>query len=155
MALEIERKFLVRGDFRASATSSQHVVQGYLCPGKGRNVRVRLQEERGFITVKGPVSASGMSRFEWEHPISADEARALLELCDPGRIDKTRHLVPVGAHVFEVDEFHGENQGLVVAEIELSAENEPFERPPWLGPEVTGDPRYYNAALAKRPFTRW
>lgn len=155
MAQEIERKFLVRGDFKPSVTSSKRIVQGYLSSVPERTVRVRIAGDRGVITVKGMSSESGASRFEWEKEIPVSEAGALLELCESGVIDKIRHLVPVGNHVFEVDEFHGDNEGLVIAEIELSSEDEFFERPVWLGEEVTGDPRYYNSMLMKHPCKLW
>ena len=155
MLLEIERKFLVCGDYKASAYKSLRISQGYLCSDPARTVRVRLKDDKGFLTVKGAGDESGMSRFEWEKEISADDAKALLEICEPGAIDKTRHLVKAGDHTYEVDEFHGDNEGLTVAEIELSDETEDFERPSWLGKEVTGDAKYYNSALAKHPFKTW
>lgn len=155
MSQEIERKFLVCGDFKSEATGAERIAQGYLNSAPERTVRVRLKDGRGFITVKGTSSESGASRFEWEKEIPADEALDLLGLCEQGVVDKTRHLVPVGRHIFEVDEFHGENEGLTVAEVELSSEDESFDRPSWLGEEVTGDPRFYNSALAKRPFKTW
>lgn len=155
MAVEIERKFLVAGDWKPSAFRSFRITQGYICNGCGRTVRVRLRDTQGFLTIKGPSADGGLSRFEWEKEISKDDALALLQLCDSGFIDKTRHLVRAGAHVFEVDEFHGDNQGLVVAEVELSRPDEPFERPEWLGAEVTGERRYYNAQLCKHPYREW
>ena len=157
MALEIERKFLITGDFRADACGATRITQGYLCSTPERTVRVRVKGEKGFLTVKGKGNASGAARFEWEHEIPAEDARALLSLAEPGVIDKTRYLVPNtdGIHTWEVDVFHGENEGLVVAEIELADEHEPFHKPAWLGQEVTGDPRYYNAALARNPFKNW
>ena len=155
MAQEIERKFLVAGDFRPYVSSSKRIVQGYLSSAPERTVRVRVAGDRGFITVKGISSESGASRFEWEKEIAVPEAEALLDLCEPGVIDKVRHLVPVGDHVFEVDEFHGENEGLVMAEVEFSAEDEEFVKPDWLGEEVTGDARYYNSMLMKNPFRLW
>lgn len=155
MLVEIERKFLVAGDFRADAVFSSHIAQGYLCADGRRTVRVRLRDDRGFLTVKGPSSADGLSRFEWEKEITADEARLLLPLCLPGSIEKRRWIVPVGRHTFEVDEFAGANAGLLVAEVELSSPDEAFERPAWLGREVTGHGRYYNSALTVRPFCRW
>ena len=155
MAQEIERKFLVSGDYKASAYKASRISQGYLCSDPARTVRVRLKDGKGFLTIKGAGDESGMSRFEWEKEISADDAKALLEICEPGVIDKTRHLVKVGGHTYEVDEFHGDNEGLTVAEIELSDEAEAFERPSWLGKEVTGDARYYNSALAKHPYKDW
>jgi adenylate cyclase len=155
MAQEIERKFLVRGAFQDQVTRSTRIVQGYLSSVPERTVRVRIKGEKGFLTIKGVGNASGASRFEWEREIPAAEAEQLLAICEPGVIDKVRHLVPVGAHTFEVDEFHGHNEGLVVAEVELGAEDEHFERPAWLGDEVTGDARYYNSMLMKQPYTTW
>lgn len=160
MALEIERKFLVTGDYRAVAASHTRIVQGYICSDRGRTVRVRLRstddEGRGYLTIKGPSSDNGLSRYEFEKEITIDEALSLLSLCQPGIIDKVRWLVPMpDGHTFEVDEFHGENEGLVMAEVELSAPDEPFLRPDWLGEEVTGDRRYYNSQLRQHPFTKW
>ena len=157
MALEIERKFLVKGDFKKEAFQALRVIQGYLSSVPERVVRVRVKGDKGFITVKGSVNASGVSRFEWEKEIPVEEARQLLELCEPGVIDKTRYLVKNtdGNHIWEVDEFHGDNDGLTVAEVELADENEPFDKPEWLGEEVTGDPKYFNSMLAKHPFNDW
>lgn len=155
MAQEIERKFLVTGPFKELATKSTRIVQGYLSSVPERTVRVRIKGDTGYVTVKGIGSASGASRFEWETAISAGEAEQMLGLCEPGVIDKVRHLVVVGAHTYEVDEFHGDNEGLTVAEIELSAEDEAFLKPSWLGAEVTGDVKYYNSMLMKHPFTKW
>lgn len=155
MALEIERKFLVCGDFRPEVRKSMHLVQGYICTEHGRTVRVRLRDDRGFLTIKGPGSADGTSRFEWEKEIPAVDARELLGLCVSGIIDKTRHLVDFGGHTFEVDEFHGENSGLLFAEVELKSPDEPFERPSWLGEEVTSDPRYYNSYISRHPYSSW
>ncbi len=151
---EIERKFLVAGDFRREVSGASHIIQGFLSSAPGRTVRVRIRDDRGYLTVKGP--ARGLTRFEWEKEIPADEARQLLALCEPGAIDKTRHLVPASdGHVWEVDEFHGDNEGLVVAEIELTSEDESFVRPAWLGAEVTGDRRYYNSSLTQCPYKDW
>lgn len=156
MALEIERKFLVVGDFKAMAASHSRIVQGYICPDKGRTVRVRLRGEKGYLTIKGPSLDGGLTRYEFEKEITLDEALSLLRLCQPGIIDKVRWLVPMpDGHTFEVDEFHGENEGLVMAEVELGAADEPFLRPDWLGEEVTGDRRYYNSQLRQNPFTKW
>lgn len=155
MAQEIERKFLVCGDYKSQAASKSRIVQGYICSESGRTVRVRICGGRGYLTIKGLSNASGTSRYEWERELPLDEAEALMKLCEPGVIDKTRHLVPCGRHTFEVDEFYGENEGLVVAEVELSSEDEPFERPGFLGKEVTGDPRYYNSHLTKQPYSTW
>ena len=155
MAQEIERKFLVKGDFKGEAYKSIHIIQGYLCSDPERTVRIRVNGESGYITIKGKGSETGVSRYEWEKEIPLDEAHDLLELCEPGVIDKTRYLVPNGLLTFEVDVFHGENEGLVMAEIELPSENTSFGRPDWLGEEVTGDSRYYNAMLVKHPYTTW
>ena len=152
---EIERKFLVRGDFRPSVTSSSRIRQGYIAHENGRTVRVRTRDDKAYLTIKGPSDAMGMSRFEWEREIPVDDALELMGLCQGGFIDKTRSLVPFAGHVFEVDEFYGDNEGLVMAEVELSAEDEEFERPEWLGEEVTGDRRYYNSHLLKLPFKMW
>lgn len=152
MSKEIERKFLVIGDFKSQAFRSERIMQGYLSSVPERTVRVRIKGNEGFITIKGLSNASGLTRYEWEKEIPVDEARELLQLSEPGMIDKTRYLVQVGKHVFEVDEFYGENEGLILAEIELQSEDEPFEKPEWLGKEVTGDPRYYNAMLSKKPY---
>ncbi|MCG9094328.1 CYTH domain-containing protein [Laribacter hongkongensis] len=155
MAQEIERKFLVRGDFRPFVSRQERIVQGYLNSAPERCVRIRIKGGRGFITVKGIGNASGVSRFEWEREIPLAEAESLLALCEPGVIDKVRHEVHLGRHVFEVDEFAGSNAGLVLAEIELSSEDEDFARPGWLGAEVTGDLRYYNVMLMKEPYGSW
>jgi len=157
MAQEIERKFLINGDFRNDVYESVRIIQGFLCNVPERVIRVRIKGKQGFITIKGAVNATGVSRFEWEKEISCDDAKTLLRLAEPGIIEKTRHLVrnTDGRHIWEIDEFHGDSEGLVVAEIELSAENEPFDKPDWLGEEVTGDERYYNASLAKNPFVLW
>ena len=155
MAQEIERKFLVTGKFKHLADSAERIIQGYLCSLPERTVRIRVMDKKGFITVKGPLNKTGVSRFEWEKEIPVSEALSLVKLCEPGTIDKTRFLVKSGRHTFEVDEFYGENEGLVMAEIELSHENEEYERPSWLGEEVTGDPRYYNSNLRSNPFRKW
>lgn len=155
MSKEIERKFLVRGDFKSLAFRSERITQGYLSSVPERTVRVRIKGNEGFITIKGRSNASGLTRYEWEKEIPVDEARELLQLSEPGMIDKTRYLIQVGKHVFEVDEFYGENEGLILAEIELQSEDEPFEKPEWLGKEVTGDPRYYNAMLSKKPYKKY
>ena len=156
MHIETERKFLVRNEgFKAQAVESHHIKQGYIAHDGGRTVRVRLWDEQGILTIKGPSMGIGMSRFEWEKEITRQEAEDLFLLCKPGMVDKTRWIVPAGVRKFEVDEFHGENEGLVMAEIELGSEDETFERPSWLGEEVTGDKRYYNAYLALNPFKSW
>jgi CYTH domain-containing protein len=155
MFREIERKFLVAGDFKAYAYARHRIVQGYMCADAKRTVRVRISDDKGYITVKGRSKDGGLSRFEWEKEISVHEAEALLSLCEPGVIDKVRYIVNVGTHVFEVDEFHGDNEGLLLAEVELSSVDEDFERPQWLGEEVTGDRRYYNSYLSVHPFITW
>lgn len=155
MNIEIERKFLVCGDFKGEAFKATRITQGYLSSVPERTVRVRVKGEKGYITIKGIGSGSGASRFEWEKQIPVAEVLELLKICEPGVIDKTRYLVKSGEHTFEVDEFYGDNDGLVVAEVELQSEDEAFERPRWLGKEVTGDTRYYNSALVKNPYSRW
>jgi adenylate cyclase len=153
---EIERKFLVHSlGFIAEAFHSQKIAQGYLNSTPERTVRIRIKDDKGFITIKGKGDESGTTRFEWEKEIDLHEAEALLKLCEKGAIDKTRYLIKKGNHTFEVDIFEGENKGLIIAEIELSEANERYEKPNWLGEEVTGDERYYNAYLSKKPFTTW
>lgn len=155
MAQEIERKFLVVGEFKSLAVKSTRITQGYLSSVPERTVRVRLKGDKGFITIKGIGNDSGASRFEWEKEISVEEVNELLKICEPGVIDKTRFLVKAGPHTFEVDEFYGENEGLIVAEVELTSEDEAFEKPEWLGEEVTGDVKYYNSMLMKTPYKNW
>ncbi len=155
MPIEIERKFLVSGNFMSGSTGATDIVQGYLSRSPDRTVRIRIRGEKGFITIKGNAGETKIARYEWEMEIPVDDARELLRLCEPFPVEKTRYLVPFGVHVFEVDVFHGENEGLVMAEVELSAIGEEFERPSWLGEEVTSDPRYFNSALSVKPFNRW
>ncbi|MEJ2596578.1 MAG: CYTH domain-containing protein [bacterium] len=156
MHTEIERKFLVEGDFQPHVTESERIVQGYLSSVPERNVRVRIKGGKGFITVKGIGNQSGTSRFEWEKEIALEEAEKLLAICEPGVIEKTRYIVPEKSGLnFEVDVFEGENQGLVVAEIELPDESHTFHRPDWLGQEVTGQVKYYNSSLKKNPYSQW
>ncbi len=155
MANEIERKFLVKGEFKNLSGKETRIVQGYLSSVPERTVRVRIKGDKGFITIKGIGSASGATRYEWEKEIPTSEVEELLKICEPGVIDKTRYLVKVDNHTFEVDEFYGENKGLTVAEIELSSESEAFVKPEWLGEEVTGNTKYYNSMLMKNPFTKW
>ena len=157
MSQEIEKKFLVKGDFKNEAFKATRITQGYLSSVPERTVRVRVKGDKGFITGKGIGNTSGACRFKWEKEIAVDEALALLELAEPGRIDKTRYLVKNtdGKHTWEVDEFHGDNEGLVMAEIELGDETDTFDRPDWLGEEVTGDARYYNSRLKDHPFKTW
>ena len=146
--MEIERKFLVRGtDFKSRAHKSYRIKQGYICSGGGRTVRVRIRDNQGFLTIKGPSLDGGLSRYEFEKEITLDEAEQLFRLCEPGVIDKTRYLVSSGKHTFEVDEFYGDNEGLVIAEVELSSPDESYEKPDFIGDEVTGDRRYYNSPL--------
>ncbi len=155
MATEIERKFLVTGDFSRQVTSAQRIVQGYICSQPGRTVRVRIRGEEGFLTIKGASDEKGLSRYEFEQKIPLADAEELLKLYEPGAIDKMRNLVPAGKHTWEIDVFHGENEGLILAEIELAYEDEPFERPDWIGQEVSGDRRYYNSMLTKHPYKQW
>ena len=153
---EIERKFLVRNsDYKRQAFSSSRIQQGYICSGHGRTVRVRVRDDRGYLTIKGPSDKEGVVRYEFEKEITLEEARELMKLCEPGRVDKTRYLVKSGSHTFEVDEFYGENEGLVMAEVELQRADEPYEKPDFIGEEVTGDHRYTNAHLSKHPFQSW
>lgn len=154
MAKEIERKFLVSGEFRQDSPESYRIMQGYICSDPDRTVRVRVRGDKGFLTIKGRGSEDGLSRYEWEKEIPVAEAAELMALCGSGVIDKTRYLVPFGKHTYEVDVFHGANEGLVLAEIELSDEQESFEKPSWLGEEVTGDVRYYNSMLSLHPFSK-
>lgn len=156
--IETERKFLVHKagrPYAAQAYGSSRIIQGYICSGRGRTVRVRIRDGKGFLTIKGPSAGGGMSRYEFEKEIALDEAEHLMRLCEPGIIDKTRYLVRCGRHVFEVDEFYGENDGLVMAEVELQSEDEPFSRPDFIGDEVTGDRRFYNSSLRGMPFSLW
>ena len=154
--LEIERKFLVTSEaFKTEAFTQNLISQGYLSSNPKRTVRVRIKGNKGFLTIKGVSNESGLSRFEWEKEIAVDEAQELLLLCEKGVIDKTRFEVKFENHIFEVDEFYGENEGLIVAEIELYSETETFEKPNWLGNEVTNDKRYYNSYLSQNPFKNW
>lgn len=153
---EIERKFLVKSDaYKDAAFRSTRIVQGFLNTHPERTVRIRIRGSLGYITVKGKSNESGTSRFEWEKEIPLVEAETLLTLCEPGVIEKTRYEVKSGAHVVEVDEFMGDNDGLTLAEIELKSENEDFQKPGWLGEEITGDVRYFNSYLSKNPFKTW
>ena len=153
---EIERKFLVKdGRYKELAFASSRIRQGYICSGHGRTVRVRIRDAHGYLTIKGPSTNGGLSRYEFEKEITLDEAEHLMALCEPGLIDKTRYLVKSGAHTFEVDEFYGENEGLVIAEVELGSEEEPYEKPDFIGEEVTGDKRYYNSHLRVNPYSLW
>lgn len=154
--IEIERKFLVKNEsFKAVSYAQHHIAQGYLSSVPERTVRIRIKGDKGFLTIKGNSNKTGMSRFEWEKEIPITEAKALLLLCEEGVIEKTRFEIKSGNHTFEVDEFYGKNKGLIVAEIELKTETDSFYKPEWLGAEVTGDIRYYNAHLSKIPFQKW
>mgnify|MGYP001127439935 CR=1 FL=1 len=164
MAQEIERKFLVTGEFKSLVFAQSRIVQGYISSARGRTVRVRIRDDKGYLTIKGASSASGTkgasnesgtSRYEWEKELPLSEAEELMKLCEPGIIDKTRYLVRSGKHIFEVDEFYGENEGLIVAEVELESEDEVFVKPGFIGEEVTGDIRYYNSQLMKKPYKTW
>lgn len=152
--MEIERKFLLKGEFKQYAYASSHIVQGYLSVNSRNTVRIRIRGEKGYLTIKGKSSDNGLSRFEWEKEITAAEAEDLLKLAEPGVIDKTRWLVKSedGKHIWEVDEFHGENEGLLLAEIELESVSDTFPIPEWIGEEVTGDPRYYNSYIRLHPY---
>ncbi|MDX1326669.1 MAG: CYTH domain-containing protein [Arenibacter sp.] len=154
--IEIERKFLVNSEaFKEDSVNANRIVQGFLNTDPLRTVRVRIKGDTGFLTVKGKGNDQGTTRFEWETVLPLNEAEALLKLAEPGVIEKIRYEVPRGKHLFEIDEFFGENSGLIVAEVELEREDEPFEIPDWLGKEVTGNPKYYNSQLSKQPFKTW
>ena len=155
MAFEIERKFLVKGDYKDSVTKSDHIVQGYIATLGPKTVRIRIRGDKGYITIKGKSNATGVSRFEWEKEIPLGDAVQLMDLCDGGVVEKVRHLVPFAGHTFEIDEFLGDNSGLTVAEVELRSEDEVFDRPSWLGEEVTQDRRYRNSNLLVHPFKDW
>ena len=153
---EIERKFLVTStEFLSESIQSNRIVQGYLNSNPERTVRIRIKGTQGFITIKGKGNESGTTRFEWEKEIEVTEAEQLLLLCEDGVIDKIRYEIPFGKHLYEVDVFEGDNKGLIIAEIELNDENESFEKPNWLGVEVTGDDRYYNASLSVYSYKNW
>lgn len=154
--IEIERKFLVLSEvYKSEAFTSNRIVQGFLNTDPKRTVRVRIIGKKAFLTVKGISNTAGTIRTEWEKEIDVSEAENLLKLCEEGVIEKVRYEVKAGNHIFEVDEFFGKNEGLVIAEVELSSENESFEKPSWLGKEVTGDIKYYNSQLSKKPFKIW
>lgn len=163
--LEIEKKFLVRNrDYEHQAFSKSHIQQGYICSDRGRTVRVRIRDHSGYLTIKGPSTDDGLSRYEFEKEISLEEAQELMKLCEKSEdtnrlliIDKTRHLVEFGHHTFEVDEFHGDNEGLVIAEVELKPGEDPNEvdLPDFIGEDVTGNRKYYNSQLLNNPFSLW
>ncbi len=149
MATETERKFLVKGEFKQLAIREISIIQAYLSVDPVRTVRIRITDNDAFITIKGRAAVNSITKSEWEFRIGMTEAKELLTVCLPGRIYKTRYLVPSGKHTFEVDVFHDRNEGLIIAEIELSSDDELFDKPDWLGAEVTGLPEYYNASLIK------
>lgn len=157
MHFEIERKFLVVGEFKDQAYNHTHIQQGYIASGKGRTVRVRIRDDKGYLTIKGPSGVDGLARYEFEKEIDLEDARDLMRICEPGIIDKVRYLVksPDGRHTWEVDEFHGENEGLIMAEIELESDNDPYEKPDFIGREVTGDRRFYNSHMRQNPYRLW
>ncbi len=155
MNIEIERKFIVTGEYKSLAFAHSHIEQGYFETAPGRTVRVRIRDDRAFLTIKGPADKDGLARYEFETEVSMADGRQLMNLCRPGRIDKNRWLVRAGRHTVEIDEFLGENAGLVMAEIELSAEDEDYEKPGFLGREVTGDRRFYNSHLLRYPYCIW
>ncbi len=153
---EIERKFLVQSNaFKKEVQKSTRIVQAYLNSTPERTVRVRIKGAKAFLTIKGKGNDTGTTRFEWEKEIPVTEAEQLLPLCEPGMIEKIRYEIPLGNHIYEVDEFLGDNNGLTLAEIELQEEDEAFQQPNWLGEEVTGNRRYYNSYISKNPFNRW
>lgn len=156
MANEIEHKYLVVGPYKQLATSKHHIVQGYLSADKARTVRVRVCDQTGYLTVKGPSSDDGLERYEFETEIPLQEALAMIKFCLPGVIDKHRYLIPLPEGlVCEVDEFHGDNEGLVMAEIEVKDKDDVCILPPFIGQELTGDKRFYNSQLSQRPFKSW
>lgn len=155
MAYEIERKFLVTGEFKHLATCSTYIVQGYLYSSPEKSVRIRIKGDKGYVTIKSSIQNTDITRNEWEYEIPASEANEMLRICEPGAIEKTRYIVNHGNLVIEIDEFYGANEGLLLAEIELPNESQQFDIPSFLGEEVTGDPRYYNSELSKHPFNSW
>ena len=156
MAQEIERKFLVKSEaFKTDAFREVRITQGYLSSVPERAVRVRIIGEKGFLTIKGIGNETGVSRFEWENEIPVNDVIELLKICEPGVIDKKRYYIKSGKHIFEVDTFYGDNEGLIIAEVELVSENEDFIKPSWLGKEVTGNSKFYNSSLVKNPYTKW
>lgn len=155
MGYEIERKFLVKGDYKSQSSKSFRIRQGYLSLSGTNVVRVRTKDEKAFVTIKSIPKEVTIKRNEWEYEIPVSDAEEMLLLCESVIIDKTRYLVNAGNHVFEVDEFYGDNEGLLIAEVELDDENETFEKPDWLGDEVTGDIRYYNSYLSLHPYQEW
>ncbi|WP_208012705.1 CYTH domain-containing protein [Christiangramia sabulilitoris] len=154
--IEIERKFLVKSeDFKKEAYKKTFFVQAYLNTDPERTIRIRITDDHAFMTIKGRSTENGLSRFEWEKEIPVSEAKELLKLCEPGKIEKYRYLIKQNDHLYEVDEFLGDNQDLILAEVELQQEEEEFSRPQWLGEEVTGDINYYNSNLINNPYKNW
>jgi CYTH domain-containing protein len=155
MGYEIERKFLVNGDYKSHAFTRFAIKQGYLSISGISVIRVRTKGDKAYITIKSAEMEGMIKRHEWEYEIPVEDAEEMLLLCEDAVIDKTRYLVRAGKHIFEVDEFYGENEGLLIAEVELESEEETFEKPDWLGPEVTGNVRYYNSSLSIQPYKKW
>jgi CYTH domain-containing protein len=149
MAFEIERKFLVKGEFRHLSTGSYDITQAYIAVEPGKTIRIRITDNKAFLTIKTPMLPYSFIRNEWEYEIPREDAVEMLKICVPGKVIKTRYLIPAGERQFEVDVFHDRNEGLIIAEIELGSETEKFEIPAWLGEEVTGNPAYYNSNLIK------
>jgi len=149
MIKEIERKFLVCGEFKHLSQKQTDIIQAYLSVDNVKSVRVRIAGDRAFISVKSSLRKESLIRNEWEIPVTVEDAGELMKICLPGKIEKTRYIVPYGGHIFEVDVFHAENEGLIIAELELTSAKEEFEKPGWLGEEVTGRPEYYNVNLIK------
>ena len=154
---ETERKFLVVGEFKSLSYNATRIQQGYIASNNGRTVRVRIRGDKGYLTIKGPSGLKGITRYEFDTEIPLDDARELMEICEPGIIDKTRYLVksPDGRHIWEIDEFYGDNEGLVLAEVEVSHESEEGQKPDFIGREVTGDRRFYNSHMRSYPFKLW
>lgn len=155
MHTEIERKFLVVGEFKHLAYNRTHIEQGYFATEPGKTVRVRIRDDKAYLTIKGPSDEGGLSRYEFETEVPLEDGRQLMKLCMPGSVQKDRWLIENGRHTIEVDEFFGDNEGLVMAEIELASVDEPYIKPDFLGKEVTGDPRYYNKYMLKHPYKTW
>jgi CYTH domain-containing protein len=155
MHLEIERKFLVEGPYKHLAYNMSHIEQGYFATAPGTTVRIRIRGDKGYLTIKGNADVTGLSRYEFETEIPFDDAKQMMQLCRPGSVIKDRYLIKNGKHTIEVDEFHGDNEGLTIAEIELESPDEEYIMAPFLGKEITGDPRYYSKYLLVRPYKLW
>ena len=154
--MEIERKFLVTNNsFMNESFRNRRIIQGYLCSDAERTIRIRINEDKAFLTIKSASNERGWSRYEFEQPVPVSDANELLKLCLPDLIEKVRYDIKFGDHTWEVDVFQGENKGLIIAEIELTSEDETFDLPGWVGQEVSGNAGYYNAMLAKKPFSTW